>query len=202
MMQFKDETNEFTTGIRGAKSPFSPDVSPGRLLYEDRYQKIYNFKADFGTYEKEYFIRDSGTRTGMIALKDKCVLLVRQYRLFVNRLSLEIPGGGLDEGESPELSAVRECFEETGIHCHNPKQLIFYHVGLDAVYNPTYIFYSDHISETYKTGKINSDEINGWEWVSLDRCIDMIKKGEVIDSFTIIGILAYQTFISNNEVSS
>ncbi len=41
-------------------------------------------------------------------------VLVRQYRHGIDEFTLEIPGGVIDPGESPEEAAVRELREETG----------------------------------------------------------------------------------------
>ena len=38
-------------------------------------------------------------------------MLVRQYRYLVNQLAWELPGGKVDEGETPEQAAVREAIE-------------------------------------------------------------------------------------------
>src|SRR3954470_6785635 len=42
------------------------------------------------------------------------VILVRQYRYAVNAFLWELAAGSVDEGESPEQAARRECHEEIG----------------------------------------------------------------------------------------
>lgn len=42
------------------------------------------------------------------------LVLVRQYRHGAGRVCLELPSGGVEAGESPEMTARRELAEETG----------------------------------------------------------------------------------------
>lgn len=178
--------------------PHSPLIGSRKVLYQDKYQQIYGVTADFGSFTKEYFVREGGSKAGILAVRADSVLLVKQYRLLINGLSLEIPAGRIDDGELPEDAAVRECLEETGVRCLNPRPLIFYHMGLDTTYSPSHIFYSDQIAEVHEPQNIHQEETSGFEWVPLSRCIKMIFDGEILDSFTIIALLAHQNLAAKD----
>ena len=64
---------------------------------------------------REALILDAPSWVNVIALTpDDRVLLVRQWRYGIGALTLEIPGGMVEEGEDPREAAGRELFEETG----------------------------------------------------------------------------------------
>src|SRR5262249_21801251 len=45
---------------------------------------------------------------------DGRVVLIKQFRPAIDRELWEVPAGSVDEGESPEVAAKRECEEEIG----------------------------------------------------------------------------------------
>ena len=85
------------------------------FVYVDNFKKIERITAKFDGFNKEYFVSDFGEKSAVLVMHDSSVLLVRQYRLLINCLSFEVPGGKVDDGEAPEDSAIRECLEETGV---------------------------------------------------------------------------------------
>lgn len=53
---------------------------------------------------------------GVVPMVGDDVVLVRQYRVALDRPILEIPAGRLEPGEDPELAGRRELVEELGMH--------------------------------------------------------------------------------------
>jgi len=173
---------------------FQPLIRQRHLVFTTPYQNIYRVIAQFDDFTKEYFVNEYRTRAGLVVDRDSEILLVRQYRLLIDGMSWEIPGGAADEGETAEQAAVRECLEETGVRCFNPQPLLFYHMGLDTIYNPTSLFYSTEVAEELEPHSIHTQEVSGWEWIPLERCIDMIFCQQIVDSFSITALMAYHTW--------
>lgn len=53
------------------------------------------------------------TRAGIVLIEDNKVALIERHRAGLDYFVF--PGGGVDEGETPEQAAVREAMEELGI---------------------------------------------------------------------------------------
>ena len=62
-----------------------------------------------------YYVIEVPSWTNMVIItKDEKIVLVKQYRHASGEITLELPGGILEKGESPKDSAIREMQEETG----------------------------------------------------------------------------------------
>lgn len=77
--------------------------------------RVDTCKLQNGTIKDDYYVLEYPNWANAIALtRENKLLLVRQYRFAADIISLEIPGGVIDDGEDPETAIKRELLEETG----------------------------------------------------------------------------------------
>lgn len=78
-------------------------------------------KNDQSPDDQIYHSLDQADYVTILALtEDNKVPLVRQFRPAVERVTLELPGGLLDAGSTPEETAKNELYEETGYTVSGP----------------------------------------------------------------------------------
>ena len=81
---------------------------------------MFRVRADVAVHpltdlEREFFVVESSDWVNVIALTPRReVVLVEQYRHGSRSVTLEIPGGMVEEGEEPVAAGLRELREETG----------------------------------------------------------------------------------------
>ncbi len=61
-----------------------------------------------------YVLEFPGWCNVVVVTEDEQLVMVRQYRHAIQETIIELPGGVVDAGETPEQSAIRETAEETG----------------------------------------------------------------------------------------
>lgn len=176
-------------------------IGPHEVIYQNAYFQVYRVHLEFEGFQKELFVNDTGERAGLVIVRGGDVLLVRQYRYLVNQLAWEIPGGKIDEGETPEAAAVREALEETCLRCRRLKSLLYFHPGLDTHHNPTFIFSAEEFEEM-PPDHLHTQEVSERVWVPLTQCVKMIFAGQIVDSLTIAALLAYHTRLHNPELAA
>ncbi|MDB5203654.1 MAG: mismatch repair protein MutT [Ferruginibacter sp.] len=74
-----------------------------------------SYQTATGKIVDPYYVVELGTCVCAMALTENNeVLLVKQYRHPIGRTIIEIPGGFIDNDETPETAIARELAEETG----------------------------------------------------------------------------------------
>ena len=77
--------------------------------------KKVNYRSPRTGRDHDFFIIESPDWVNVIPLTPQGnVILVKQFRFGTQDYSLEIPGGMLDDGDTPAEAASRELIEETG----------------------------------------------------------------------------------------
>ena len=116
------------------------------------------------------------------------VILIRQYRYAVNAFLWELPAGSVDEGESPEQAARRECHEEIGLL---PSTI----VRLSAMYpTPGYcdeemvFFRLSGLEQTDDKADLDEDEDIESKVFDLADARGMVRSGEIRDMKTLVGL--------------
>lgn len=126
---------------------------------------------------------------GVVPFLDRdTVVMVRQYRHPVGEVTLELPAGKLDAGETPLFCVKRELAEETGYTAKSIKPLIQYWPTPAFADEVLYLY----VATGLKPGKVHADDDEFIEAVNVPfkKAVKMVLDGRIRDSKTVIGILA------------
>ena len=89
----------------------------------------------------EYYVLEYPDWVNVIAItKDGQFVMERQYRHAARKISLELPCGVMEEGETPLEAAQRELLEETGLGGGQWKKLMELSPNPSAMSNTTHCF--------------------------------------------------------------
>lgn len=117
------------------------------------------------------------------------LIMVRQYRLAVDKWTLEIPAGKLDENDDFFSCAKRELEEETGYKSNNIEFLCDIYTAAAFCNEIVRIYVATNLIKGEQHFD-RDEEIVTEEW-AVEDLLKEIYKGEIKDSKSVSGILAY-----------
>jgi 8-oxo-dGTP pyrophosphatase MutT (NUDIX family) len=94
-----------------------------------------------GHIVEDYYVLEYNNWVNAVAItEDNKVIMVHQYRHAAEIVSLEIPGGVIDEGESPKQALRRELLEETGYQFDDFELLCTVYANPSTANNHTFCY--------------------------------------------------------------
>lgn len=152
--------------------------------------RIFNVEAgqamldDGRVAQREIVTHDGGI--AIVPLLGEQVLLIRQFRIAVDRFMLELPAGRREGSEPPEHRAAKELAEETGYRAENLLLLASYYSSAGFTNERMFIFLATGLQEVGQA--LESDEMIEVAPVNVADIPDLLASGAIIDAKTIIGL--------------
>ena len=170
------------------------------LAYTGTILKVYRDRVIANGIEETYdYIHHDGAAAVLPVTKEGKILMVRQYRNALDRFTLEIPAGKLDDPKEPKKEcAYRELEEETGYRSENLEYLM--------TINTTVAFCDEcigvYIARDLIPSKqhLDEDEFLTPESLPLHEAVAMCLDGRIVDGKTIAALLKLQALRAKGEL--
>lgn len=166
----------------------STRVYTGRVISLD----VDQVRFPDGTIGELEIIRHPGASAIVPFLSDPAgddpqLLLLKQYRYAAGGTLYEIPAGRLEPGELPEACARRELLEETGCTAESIGLLTSMFTTPGFTDERIHLFLAQGL--TRGEARREADEFMEVETVALSAALRMVKRGEIQDAKTVLGLL-------------
>ncbi|MBI9083247.1 MAG: NUDIX hydrolase [Desulfobacterales bacterium] len=146
----------------------------------------------------DFFSIDAGDWINVVATTEGGrFVLVRQHRLGIDEITLEIPGGMVDPGDTPEQSATRELAEETGYRAGRMTLLKTLSANPAILTNRLHVF---HAAGCVRCGDQHLDAAEDIEVELVTRAeiLEMLRNGDIHHSLVVAALGLY--FLSETGV--
>lgn len=161
-----------------------------RSLYENEWVRLGLTDVelpDGERYEHHVVWMPSAAMTAMLNDEGTHVLLMWRHRFVPDVWNWEMPGGIVEEGEDPAVTAAREIEEETGYRPRRLEYLVTFEPMIGMLQSPHHVFLG-HGAE--KIGEPSEKtEMQRMEWVPLAAVPSLVKGGKVLNSGTLVALL-------------
>ena len=172
----------------------SETIYNGAILHVEKWQVT----CPNGHLAPREIVLHNGAAAVIPVFEDGTTLLVRQHRVAVDRVTLEIPAGKLDHaGEDPYACAVRELKEETGLTAQTFTHLTTILTTPGFCTEKIAIYLAQGLSQGETAP--DEDEFLGLTRMPLEEAVSLVMRGEIRDAKTICGLLMAQKHLVHHD---
>ena len=171
-----------------------------KTIFEGRIFNVENWQVTCpnGHPAPREIVIHRGAAAVIPVYEDGTTLLVRQHRVSVDRVTLEIPAGKLDSwDEDPLECAIRELREETGLKAERMTLLTSVLTTPGFCTEKIGIYLAEGL--TQGDTHPDEDEFLGLTRIALDDAIALAMRGEIRDSKTICGLMMAREVIRSRK---
>lgn len=128
---------------------------------------------------------------------DGVVYLTRQFRYAIEKESVEVVGGGVDEGEEVAAAARRELQEELGLTAREWIALGEVSVDTGIINGPVNLFLARGLDKT-EAARDRNERIETVK-VPFKQAVRMVMDGEIVHGASCVLILKADNFLINSQ---
>lgn len=161
-----------------------------RWLYESRWVRLGLAdieQPDGQRFEHHIVWMPSAAMAAVLDDAEERVLLLWRHRFVADVWNWELPGGLVEEGEDPAVTAARECVEETGYRPRRLEHAATFEPMIGMVESPHHVFVGHGVERVGEPTEVN--EMQRMEWVPLADVPGLIADGLVRNSGTLVALL-------------
>ena len=187
-----EETQNQNAGQMENGAKIEPVIRKDRQLkYTGNILKIYEDTVIANGHEAHWdYIHHDGAAAVIPVMDDGKILMVKQYRNALERDTLEIPAGKLDDpDEEGIVCASRELKEETGYSSDDLEWLLTIRTTVAFCDEAIDVFVARNLIPSHQ--HLDEDEVIHVERWSIEDLQKLIYTGKMTDAKTVAGIMAY-----------
>jgi ADP-ribose pyrophosphatase len=127
-------------------------------------------------------------------------VLIRQFRYSLGKFIWEIPAGKLDSGQTPLDTIARELEEEIGYTAGTLTEICSFYTSPGFCDEIIHLFIARNLVPCDRRPETGEHIIP--EARTLDECLRMITRGEIMDGKSVLGILWFQQFAAGKSTAN
>lgn len=141
-----------------------------------------------GKTSSRELVKHPGAVAIIAITEDHKLVTVEQYRKALGRSIVEIPAGKIEQGETPENTALRELEEETGYTATNLHFIQRFATSPGFADEIIYMYVAEGLKKVESQSSLDEDEFVEVKKITLHEADKLIESEEIFDAKTAFAI--------------